>query len=325
MQSPAPYQLCLAAVAVIIRAPPCPQCRAAWPGASADISLRNSCAEHNIPFCRNWEQGPVNNTPQPMQELPPAPAEILPMCCERLLCLERHGEDMAGVPAGNRSMQWCPSRVFSNVGGTQVQSGWAAEWCCNSCGRVLSASDPLLRSHETRPACACGMRANLVLDFSSGRHMWICPQRPWCTQPRPVGEPSPTTAPAVRRGTAGFFSAGPPSRNNEGTNSFLYCPLLLHAARLLLPDAVAGWSRSVAWFPAVCDRLAQATCSIQQLSDVYSNLIRIAVQADPAAIEQFSRAGEFQAASNLSTLADSFPQNANQCNLTNIVPVVVDP
>ena len=99
----------------------------------------------------------------------------------------------------------------------------------------------------------------------------------------------------------------------------------MHAARLLLPNAVAAWSQRVAWFPAVCDQLARATSSIHHLSEVYSRLIQIAVQADPAAVEQLARAGEFEAVSNLSALAGTFPQDANQCSLTSIVPVVVDP
>ena len=73
-------------------APPCPQCRADWPGASADIALRQFCLQHSIPIAANWEFGP----PQPshvQDHAPPMPEEIVPLCCERLI--------MVGVPSGS--------------------------------------------------------------------------------------------------------------------------------------------------------------------------------------------------------------------------------
>ena len=49
-----------------------------------------------------------------------------------------------------------------------------------------------------------------------------------------------------------FFSAAPPMQNHDATNSFGYCPILLHTAGLLLPEAASSWSSVVPWFEPLC-------------------------------------------------------------------------
>ena len=138
-------------------------------------------------------------------------------------------------------MQWAPTRVFSTVNGTRQQTGWSAEWNCNTCGRIFSSPDPLLNLCQDRPICACGRRRCLSLNFASGENHWFCqacPSPPVRIQGQALCEGHVTTiadatsAPDVAMqatGSTGFFVTGPPAQNHEPTNSFLYCPILLNS------------------------------------------------------------------------------------------------
>ena len=242
-----------------------------------------------------------------MQIVPAPPRHVTPLCCEILL--------MVGVSAGTREMEWAPSRLFSTDGGVRRQTGWAAEWCCNSCGRTLSAVDPLLRAGEDRPVCACGRNRDLVLDFMTGRHEWRCPQNSCLPLPaEDVSVGNPSTMPPDGGGTitalvgsGGFFDSMPPRVNREATNSFLYCPLLLHAASLQAASASESWSRAARWFPDVARLFGDARYDMRILADAYVSLINVALSADPHSFSRLHGAGEIDAASSLSRLATSYP------------------
>ena len=187
--------------------------------------------------------------------MPPRPERVLVLCCA----------SVGGGTMHAREMEWSPLRTFHiNSQGVRVQSGWQGEWGCNVCGRtILHTEVQAYASTDTNvsgPVWPCDGARTLVVDLAFGSSTWVC--LPGCTlsndacaavsnaaasatnptETAPVSADASTLMSACERPRSNtFFSAAPPSQNYDATNSFFYCPILLHAAGLLLPEAVSSW------------------------------------------------------------------------------------
>ena len=121
--------------------------------------------------------------------------------------------------------------------------------------------DPLMSISDADPTSVClvdGPRT-LVVDLEYGSRNWVC--FPACIQSfgtdaslirsqRNVGLENQGLSNNTNFATKyvpdanlghNFFSAMPPTRNVEETNSFVYCPILLHVAGLLHANAASAW------------------------------------------------------------------------------------
>ena len=163
-----------------------------------------------------------------------------------------------------REMEWSPLRTFhTNSQGVRMQSGWQGEWGCNICGRTIlhtevQAYASVDATTVSGPVCPSDGARTLVVDLAFGSSTWVC--LPGCTlsavdacadvssaaasamgpsDTSPVAANAPALPPACERPRSNtFFSAAPPLQNHDATNSFVYCPILLHAAGLLSPEEV---------------------------------------------------------------------------------------
>ena len=93
-----------------------------------------------------------------------------------------------------------------------------------------------------------------------------------------------------------YFSGLPPLVNDESTNSFLYCPLLLHAGQLLQPEAAEAWAGAIPWFADACRHLAAHTVSLSFLNRAYAELLQISCQQDVSMVQHFNQTGDAAAA-----------------------------
>ena len=75
----------------------------------------------------------------------------------------------------------------------------------------------------------------------------------------------------------------PPTSNNDSTNSFIYCPLLLHTAGMLEPHAIQRWCDEISWFEPFCLGLSRIVHDINRFVQAYAELLQIAADASTAA------------------------------------------
>ena len=154
-------------------------------------------------------------------------------------------------------MEWAPEQVYETVGhGCRRVVAWVGDWVCNCCGRTFSQNDGMLRMLRDGHACGMGVGCRLSIDFQQGVFTWMCGESgSLISLPSgAAGGGAETLQNSIARGqpedvdSLGFLAALPPLANDESTNSFLYCPVLLHAANLLRPHAVIKFTRSYTLF-----------------------------------------------------------------------------
>ena len=286
--------------------PSCPHCRSAWPGTSADTVLENACRAHDVEIARNWQRGPSQTNESEEVAMPAEPHDLVLLCCQRFIALD--------IVAGSRRMQWAPEQVYETIGqGCRRITGWIGEWVCNLCGRTFCQNEELLRTVRDQHCCGMGTRCRLSIDFQQGVYAWMCGETnslssleacvdsvlPHADTPREGEPPGNTTAQSPDQfacDAPSYFTGLPPHANEESTNSFLYCPLLLHAAGMLQPHAVEAWNGAVPWFHDVFRHLSQHTVSLTFLSEAYAELLQISCQHDVSMVQQFNQTGDAAAA-----------------------------
>ena len=114
----------------------------------------------------------------------------------------------------------------------------------------------------------------------------------------------------------------PPAANDEPTNSFLYCPLLPHAADVLPAEAAQAWMHAISWFGAACAYVRERTCERGFVAQAYAELLQISCQHDPALVQTFNQSGDASAAQHLTELAVEL--SGCDVALSVIVPGVID-
>ena len=304
------------------RAPACPQCRCAWPGIVADDQLQRACREHDVPIARNWQLGPAQTSQSEEPVLPSEPNDLVLLCCDRVLAL--------GIPAGCRRMTWAPQQLFEpDAQGCRRFAGWVGDWVCNCCGRTFRQDDDMLRRLRDLHACGIGARCRLSIDFQQASYTWMC----GCTGALPCDDVGllqdvSEQGVGINRdleqcvvGDSNYFAGLPPVANDESTNSFLYCPLLLHAGGLLQSDVARAWAGAIPWFDEVCQHLASHTVSLRFLSQAYAELLQVSCQHDVSMVQHFNQTGDAAAALYLNEL--SADQTDVDATLGLVLPGVV--
>ena len=290
------------------RLPRCPHCRCEWSGTSADTELENACRANGVEIACNWQRGPSQPCEFEEAAMPAEPHDLAVLCCQPFIAPD--------IAAGSRRMQWAPEQTYETIGqGCRRVTGWIGEWVCNLCGRTFSQNDDLLRTVRDEHCCGMDTRCRLSIDFQQGVFTWMCGQSgplpsPVATLPSDgVASGAETPQSLVARSQVdivdppSFLTALPPLANEESTNSFLYCPLLLHAAGLLRPHAVAAWSGAGPWLVDVCQHLAAHAVSLTFIAQAYAELLQIACQHDVAMVQHCSRTGDAAAAHLLHELS----------------------
>ena len=163
----------------------------------------------------------------------------------------------------------------------------------------------MLQRLRASHSCGIGGGCRLSIDIEQSIYSWMCgssgplplfsdasPQQ--AVLPRAVTSPQSLNEHVADAGT--YFAGLPPLVNNETTNSFLYCPVLLHAAQMLHPQAAEAWLRAIPWFATVCQHLAVRTVSLSFLSNAYAELLQISCQHDVAMVQHFKQTGDAAAA-----------------------------
>ena len=298
--------------------PQCPHCRMAWPGVEADRELQVACEEHGVHFSRNWQQLPVQAEPED-PVIPAEPHDLVVLCCERLIALN--------ISAASRRMTWAPIQQFeTNDLGCRMPVGWIGNWVCNSCGRTVDQHDDRLSALRVNHACALQSGCRLCLDLQNGSYAWMCGATGQLSdEPRQTDARAPMPLQSSRTANCvanlGYFAGLPPTSNDEATNSFLYCPLLLHAGGLLQDEVVRAWANAIPWFEAACQCLRNQTCELGFVAQAYAELLQIACQHDASMMQCFSRTGDAAAAQHLAQLAT---QSHDVVGLAVVLPGVVD-
>ena len=257
---------CMMHMRIRCPAPQCMHCRDPWPGDSADELLQSECHRAGLRIENTWEDLPEQQEPNMLEGMPPRPNNVLVLCCARTSAWD--------VTVHAREMEWSPNRVFQvNAQGIREQTGWEGEWGCNLCGRTILHNDPLIMggpaaSHAEAICSADGPRT-LVVDLVHGSRNWIC--LPGCTLPfRADGAiqhvEDQAEPPCNGRN---YFAAAPPTSNNDSTNSFIYCPLLLHTAGMLEPHAIQRWCDEISWFEPFCLGLSRIVHDINHFVQAY--------------------------------------------------------
>ena len=193
-------------------------------------------------------------------------------------------------------------------GGHRVQVGWHGEWSCSLCGRSLSQDDPLALPSAADPpdvlSCPADGPRTLVVDLAHNSRTWLC--FPGCTCEYTHSFETPRQS--------NFVTAGPPATNHEGTNSFLYCPILLHVADLLQGPALEAWCQATPWFASLCSYLAQQLYDVAQVTQAYSELIEISGGGSSA---------DMNVVAQLRALTNQYPAGT-RIGIRCLVPAVVD-
>ena len=302
--------------------PECPHCRMDWPGASADLQLQQACAASGV-IAQAWQPLPMQAEPDD-PVLPAEPPELVVFCSERFLAL--------GISAASRRMTWAPVQRFEpGVHGSRVHIGWVGNWVCNTCGQTFDQHDDRLAMLRASHSCVLQGNCRLCLYVRSGSYTWMCgvsgrlEDAAALTDAPVQSETNPpmstATVPCNVPGDVGYFAFLPPATNDEATNSFLYCPLLLQAAGLLQEEVARAWGDAIPWFTAACDHLRGQTRELGFVAQAYTELLQIACQHDASIMQVLSQTGDAAAAQHLHQLAAG--SSGVEVALATVLPGVV--
>ena len=313
---------CTVQMRVRNHAPACMHCRDPWPGESADATLVSACQQANVSLEDSWENLPEQPEHDILEGMPPRPDHVLVLCCASV---SRWGGAMHA-----REMEWSPNRMFQiNEQGIRVQIGWQGESGCNTCGRTILHEDPEINgavvAADSANFCPADGQRTLIVDLAHGSRNWVC--LPGCTLPTCMERVCPDEnipdqrhdqallVPAHGSALPNFFSALPPRQNHESTNSFVYCPILLHSAGLLEQGAYVEWCGAARWFEKFCRRISLEVHDAGHLAQAYAELLQI---SDAQAC-----ASEHTAVTQLRELCSRYPPGT-RLGLRCVIPAVVD-
>ena len=161
--------------------------------------------------------------------------------------------------------------------GHRVHSGWIGNWVCNTCGRTFDQHDNRITMLRANHSCALQGGCRLCLDSQNDSYTWMCGASGCLPDPDPVTDqfgdvPSWQSNCGVGNGGGGYFACLPPLTNDETTNSFLYCPILLNAGGLLQEEVAQAWANGIPWFGGASDLLRGRTCDLCFLAQAYDEL-----------------------------------------------------
>ena len=284
--------------------------------------MQEACATSGV-IAQAWQPLPTQAEPDD-PVLPAEPPELVVLCCERFLAL--------GISAASPRMTWAPVQRFEpGVHGSRVHTGWIGNWVCNTCGQTFDQHDDRLALLRASHSCALQGNCRLCLDFRSGSYTWMCgvsgrlEDAAALTDAPVQSETNPSmstaTVPCNVPGDVGYFAFLPPATNDEATNSFLYCPLLLQAAGLLQEEVARAWGNAIPWFTAACDHLRGQTRALGFVAQAYAELLQIACQHDASMMQVFSQTGDAAAAQHLHRLAAG--SSGVEVALATVLPGVV--
>ena len=304
----------------------CPNCRADASELRNNAGFRNRCELAGVSLHSNRRE-PVRTIERGIPDYggartftaadapqPPQPEAVRVLCCRHVCPLPPHFPELP-----DRSMLWAPVAEH-NVGeaGRHI-SCWREEWICNRCTGTVEAREAM--PPAPRPNChSCGTSETWTLDIRTGQGEWRCP---WCdpdardrevsrSSPRPTRHPSPngatghgpSTALAAGRTEAAQATsriatapagqwAPPQAVVTADRNSWLYVPILLHAAGLLHPETARAWqSHALAsgWWDNAIRELQEAPPADRD--DVLVGLTGLFQQPSPEAASAAERVRE---------------------------------
>ena len=146
-----------------------------------------------------------------------------PLDTVTLLCCAHTGPPPMFEQTSDRRMEWSP---------VWQPSSWLHQWLCVSCSRTVQTSE--IGDIHQLPCAQCGVLSHMVIDCSSGER-W-----PWCQQCQcridPVANQSRnwfSHGPLASAGRLYGWGEGPITSPGQGTQSWLFCPLISLALAVL--------------------------------------------------------------------------------------------
>ena len=159
---------CAAHMVVEHPGPPCPACRQPWQP-SSDLLFQAQCQHQGVTLPARlacFDTRPALPAP------PPAPTNVLPLCCHRVILANPNHPDRddAWSELPDRQMEWAPNH-------NQANDTWEAEWICLRCNRSITLDHPLLQQLPERPACEQHGPRGLAVDLTREERGWVCQTR----------------------------------------------------------------------------------------------------------------------------------------------------
>ena len=174
---------------------------------------RSSQFQHILGRCVEFDQPIPDPIHQPV--VPPPPPLIWPVCCRRV------GGPPDYSPLEDRWMEWSPIQPGASGG----SSPWTFQWVCLTCSRTLLVEDVPPLPDLSCPRCQVDSGA--VLDVTTGDVRRVCLS---CncvvTAPDPPQEDWFSCGPLCGMAPLYGWDARTLSRLGEGTQSWLFCPLI---------------------------------------------------------------------------------------------------
>ena len=279
----------------------CPLCRA---GALSPPQRQALLTQHREALSRD-EQRMDTTTDPGIHEPPPAPREVTILCCYR------RGPPPDFALLDDRSAAWAPTPIWESSSAEQGDHnsrslvGWNALWICLSCNRETTLD--ALPDRGPPPPCPASCRRTYVWDTATGEGRWSC--SPACR--------APSSAP--RGGTWPIHMGGPPTQVTARTNSFMYCPLIIDAAGLLLEADHLAWSSRVPWWAETVATMRHAPRP--PLRD-FTNSYRLSVALARNNLE-FVGADDLEASERLARLSSRLGEE-HEARLPELVRHLVD-
>ena len=324
---------CAAATRLHSVAPPCPLCRQAW-NSEDDPRLIQACSTSAIDLQSLRPVEAPSHANAACAQMPHAPRSVLPLCCHHV----GPPPNFALLP--ERAMRWAP--LCTQTAGPAQTIGM---WLCLSCSREVQQSHPVMQPPTGPPCCPEHGPQCFIVDFTSSEQGWACVAPGYTPHDSPYVLQCPTLPPTMLRDHLSpvaaeqqsailpanpnvtaearrFFSAAVPHAVSVNTNSFLYCPILLAASNLLVPQDVESWSSAVHWFAPLVVSLSNTSYDMQTLAQAYNELLQITLNAEDNLPQPALQGQEFPAARAIDQLAAN--SSIHTARLDVIVPAVVD-
>ena len=194
--------------------------------------------------CHGWSRIPHTTLEHPTLKPPPAPGHLIPLCCPRLILVDRHHPERDAswrkLPA--RHMDWAPN--FN-----QTTQQWQPEWVCLRCSNTITPDQPSMQQAGPAPHCPTHGPRSLAVDLRQNERGWVC-STPHILSCEPMQIPNPAiSAPdqqhqrPTQTQPGPWFRQGPPGQHQAvpHANSWFFVPLLLAGAHRLQADIEQQW------------------------------------------------------------------------------------